>query len=123
MTRSDDNNQAFISVVGQELERVQSENQHLREMLEERTLQHKVQLDNAVRLLEIVERLPLTADCVTIVPGMDVYQIETENSGYSWEIVKHRASQFTGLPQTYPFRGWIASRTFSTLKAAERNMP
>lgn len=69
------------------------------------------------RLQAIVGMLPKTADGVTILPGMTVWQRETRDAGRSWHIVEHGVAH--GWPTIWPYPGCIPRRCYSTREAGE----
>jgi len=108
----------FNDVVSNEGKNVVKDNKLLTEDVV-RLHEEKEQLrEENNRLKAIVDKLPKTADGVTIVPGMDLWQLETRNAGKTWNIVFHKIKGVL-WPEIFPFPGGLPSRCYSTHEAAD----
>ena len=100
-------------MVQTEIERLQNEN------LELKTARDHLQaiVDKLAKCWRLNGEGELIQD-VPIVPGMNVWQLETSNAGRTWQIVKHSVG--VCFPSIYPYPGGIARRIYNTFEAAKK---
>ncbi len=72
----------------------------------------KVAVDKCEELQAIADKLPKTADGVAVVPGMNLWFVETRDTGKTWFVKKHEDIHIS------PSHFWIEHRAYSTEAAA-----